>query len=300
VPTFGETGTGTNMSLVNYVGMWGSVFMSPADAGSLTKISVWINSVSGSPSGKALLFSVVSGVPASKLASSGSQLLVGNAWNDFDVAYELSPNTLYVLVLCVDVANAVYVRVQSQSGDQVNRKACTFCSEPSSWGSDNPINNYHDCVYATYVPFGGGQTYEVYVDAAVRSSSSQVPQSAFNVLRNAFAVAQASRLFESAFNVAGDARVQVFAGVFVEQVKEILMDAVVQSLAVERVECVFGVSKDAVVLVDVTGLVESTFSLGLDAAVRVLAEVSVVKEGEVKVTRLFLVFGDLAVQIQGD
>jgi hypothetical protein len=42
------------------------------------------------------------------------------------------------------------------------------------------------------------------------------------------------------------------------------------------------------------------FGISSDAVVRVVAEVSVAKEGEVKVTRLFLVLGDLAVQLTGD
>jgi hypothetical protein len=45
-------------------------------------------------------------------------------------------------------------------------------------------------------------------------------------------------------------------------------------------------------------LIQSTFSLSPDAVVKVLAEVSVVKEGEVKVTKLFFILGNLAIQIQ--
>jgi len=48
-----------------------------------------------------------------------------------------------------------------------------------------------------------------------------------------------------------------------------------------------------------TSLVQSEFNINPEAAVYVLAEFAVLKPTEAKVTRLFLILGDLAIQIQG-
>jgi len=65
-------------------------------------------------------------------------------------------------------------------------------------------------------------------------------------------------------------------------------------------ETVFNVVDAAVVSVVSMPWVQSMFNVGSDAVLRVVAEVGVVKEGEVKVTRVFLVLGDLAIQLTGD
>jgi hypothetical protein len=70
--------------------------------------------------------------------------------------------------------------------------------------------------------------------------------------------------------------------------------------AVFSCESAFNIGNDAMVVAVSVPLIESVFGISSDAVVRVVAEVSVAKEGEVKVTRLFLVLGDLAVQLTGD
>ena len=119
-----------------------------------------------------------------------------------------------------------------------------------------------DCVVVAdaYIGLEGGQTYEVYVDAAVQGFASPVTQTTFNVEKNAAVMGQGLSGRETVFNV---------------------VDA-------------------AVVSVVSMPLFQSMFNVGSDAVLRVVAEVGVVKEGEVKVTRVFLVLGDLAIQLTGD
>jgi hypothetical protein len=76
--------------------------------------------------------------------------------------------------------------------------------------------------------------------------------------------------------------------------------AIAIAQAVFNCESAFNISNDAVIVAVSPSLIESVFGICSDAVVRVLAEVNVAKEGEVKVTRLFLVLGDLAVQLNGD
>lgn len=135
-----------------------------------------------------------------------------------------------------------------------------FCGSRLYSGSSGSF--WIDCVVVadTYIGLEGGQTYEVYVDAAVQGFASPVTQTTFNVEKNAAVVGQGLSGRETVFNV---------------------VDA-------------------AVVSVVSMPLFQSMFNVGSDAVLRVVAEVGVVKEGEVKVTRVFLVLGDLAIQLTGD
>jgi hypothetical protein len=169
-------------------------------------------------------------------------------------------------------------------------------------------------------PAAGGQVYEISVDAVAESSAGEAEECTFNIQKDAISRSDSLRGSETTFNVSKDVIIkalsdcgleslfsvlkdavgQVSAAVSMEQLKEVFKDASVQAVTTQQVESVLGVGRNASVMVDVTRLVQSMFNLSSDAAVKVLSEVSVVKEGEVKVTRLFLVFGNLAVQIQGD
>jgi len=127
--------------------------------------------------------------------------------------------------------------------------------------SQNYGPNYQDYRWSIYATYTtGGVTYEINVDAVAQSLSASAEECLFNIEKEAIAGSNSLKASETTFNVS--------------------KDVIVKALSDYDFEGLFNVLKDA--------------------AVKVLAEVSVVKEGEVKVTRLFLVFGDLAVQIQGD
>jgi len=72
----------------------------------------------------------------------------------------------------------------------------------------------------------------------------------------------------------------------------------VKTSATADLQQTLGISKDTIVISVSTPLIQSVFNFSPEAVVKALAEVSVVKEGEVKVTNLFLILGNIAIQIQ--
>lgn len=128
----------------------------------------------------------------------------------------------------------------------------------------------------------GGQLFEISVDAVCQTSALLQTQATFNVAKDAAVAGQGLRVSEVAFGLLKDAGVTALAGALVEAVAgviEIFVDAVAGAGAL----C----------------MLESTFNVSPEAAVKVAAEVSVYKPAEVRVAKLFLVLGDLAIQIQG-
>ncbi|MEM3577582.1 MAG: DUF2341 domain-containing protein [Candidatus Bathyarchaeia archaeon] len=139
------------------------------------------------------------------------------------------------------------------------------------------------------------------------------------IFRDATAAAQATFTFESVFNISPEAMAQALTTVGVEAIFNLVKDVIVKSSADPQVVGVYqinkdalvgayvtpslqqilGIDKDALVVSVSTPLIQSAFGISPEAVVKLLAEVAVVKEGEVKVTKLFLIIGDLAIQIQG-
>ena len=159
--------------------------------------------------------------------------------------------------------------------------------EPShgSWGSEETA---------------GGQTYEVNVDAVVQSHATITKETIFNVEKDASVSGQSLTAQEVGFNVVRDALVQASVAMQVLGVYPFNVEALVGASADAQIRQTLGISRDAAVAVVSAPLFQSMFNVGSDAVLRVVAEAGVVKEGEVKVTRVFLVLGDLAIQIQGD
>jgi hypothetical protein len=171
--------------------------------------------------------------------------------------------------------------------------------------SENTGNTYHGDTDIENLDLqeGGGQTYNVYVDTISQSLSTPAYQTDYSIVKEASVSSQADKTPETAFSVRQDAITQALASVIVEVVSgviEIFKDAVTTAQAVFSCESAFNIGNDAMVVAVSVPLIESVFGISSDAVVRVVAEVSVAKEGEVKVTRLFLVLGDLAVQLTGD
>ena len=154
-----------------------------------------------------------------------------------------------------------------------------------SWGSEETI---------------GGVTYEVNVDAVVQSHATITKETIFNVEKDAAVSGQSLTAQEVGFNVVRDALVQASVAMQVLGVYPFNVEALVGASADAQFRQTLGISRDAAVAVVSTPLFQSMFNVGSDAVLRVVAEVGVVKEGEVKVTRVFLVLGDLAIQLTGD
>jgi len=159
--------------------------------------------------------------------------------------------------------------------------------EPShgSWGSEETA---------------GGQTYEINVDAVVQSHATITKETIFNVEKDAAVSGHSLTAQEVGFNVVRDALVQASVVMQVLGVYPFNVEALVGASADAQFRQTLGISRDAAVAVVSVPLFQSMFNVGSDAVVGVVAEVGVVKEGEVKVTRVFLVLGDLAIQLTGD
>ncbi|MEM3697406.1 MAG: hypothetical protein QXQ94_07910, partial [Candidatus Bathyarchaeia archaeon] len=197
----------------------------------------------------------------------------------------------------------------------------------SSWGSEEQA--------------GGGQTYEIYVDALSQSLATPAYQSAYTIDKEASVAAHGLTTSETMFNISKDAFVNALADMLVEVVTgviEIFKDAIATAQVLCQTETAFNIdqdalaqaltqtlfelsiAKDAVVKASTTSVyevtftlplgamvkaealstLESTFNISPEATIKVLAEVSIIKPTEVKITRLYLVIGDLAIQIQGN
>jgi len=199
--------------------------------------------------------------------------------------------------------------------------------EPShgAWGNEETPSGQ---LYEVFVNAASGVfavpvrevAFNVVRDAGITVHGLKMHETAFNVSRSAFMNAYAGALVEvlagvieifkeavaaahalckteAAFNVSPSASAQALAQAlfglgFVKGVS-------VRASAVNAFEVVFSLPLSAVVGVDALSFLESVFNVSPDAAVRVHAEVAVLKPAEVRVTRLFLVVGDLAIQIQG-
>lgn len=144
------------------------------------------------------------------------------------------------------------------------------------------------------------QLKEIFKDAVVQAQASFALESTFNVNKDAISEASATISTETIFNVVKDAIVKASASPQLLGVYPINIDAVVNASATPSLQQTLGITKDAVVVAVSTPLIQSTFNISPEALVKVLAEVTVVKEGEVKVKRLFLIVGNIAIQLTGD
>jgi hypothetical protein len=145
-----------------------------------------------------------------------------------------------------------------------------------------------------------GQLIEIFKDAVVQAQATFSLESIFNINKDAVAEVTATFDMETIFNVVKDAIVKASTSPQVVGVYPINLDAVVKASATPSLQQTLGISKDAVVVAVSTPLIQSTFNISKDAVVKVLAEVTVVKEGEVKVTKLFLMLGNIAIQLTGN
>jgi len=144
------------------------------------------------------------------------------------------------------------------------------------------------------------QLIEIFKDAVVQAQATFSLESTFNINKDAISEAAATVGIETIFNVVKDAIVKASATPQVLGIYPINVDAVVKASATASFQQTLGISKDAIVVAVSTPLIQSTFNISPEAVVKVLAEVSVVKEGEVKVKRVFLIVGNIAIQLTGD
>jgi len=141
---------------------------------------------------------------------------------------------------------------------------------------------------------------EIFKDAIVQAQATFTVESTFNIEKNAVTTTDATANIKTIFDVVKNAITQVSAAPQILGIYPINVDATVQASVALQLQQTLGINKDAVVVAISTPAIQSTFNISKDVVVKVLAEVSVVKEGEVKVTKIFLMIGNLAIQLTGD
>ena len=261
-PTFGYTSIGAS-SESQPGGYCGACKFQASEAGSVTKVTAHVQQRSGAADSKNGVWSDSSGAADALLAESNEVALPASyEWTDYTISLDVSASTYYWLGL---FASGEGLRIHYDTGEANQREHTwgnVYPTLPDPFkNSQNYGPNYQDYRWSIYATYTtGGVTYEINVDAVAQSLSASAEECLFNIEKEAIAGSNSLKASETTFNVS--------------------KDVIVKALSDYDFEGLFNVLKDA--------------------AVKVLAEVSVVKEGEVKVTRLFLVFGDLAVQIQGD
>ncbi len=142
--------------------------------------------------------------------------------------------------------------------------------------------------------------YPINKDAVVQALTLLELQQVLNISKDAMVEVSAQAVTETIFNVVKDAIVKVSASPQITGIYVIPKDALVNAEAAAQLQQTLNIRKDAVIVSVSTPLIQSVFNLSPEAVVKVLAEVSIVKEGEVKVTKLFLMLGNIAIQIQGE
>lgn len=103
---------------------------------------------------------------------------------------------------------------------------------------------------------------------------------------------------EAIFNLVKDAVTQASTSPKILGIYSINKNAVVNASAVAELQQILGISKNALVVSVSTPHIQSIFNISPEATVKVFAEAVAVKEGEVKVTRLFLLLGNLVLELK--
>jgi len=169
----------------------------------------------------------------------------------------------------------------------------------------------------------GGATYEIYVNAACHLLSTLAFESTYNIVKDAVAAGQAVYVPETLFNVLKDAAAHALSTATIELVTVIIeifreavakvsaspqicgvypinVDVATEASSLAGLQQTLNISRDAVIAIFSMPLIQGIFNLSPEATVKLLAEVTALKEGEFKVTRLFLIIGNLAIQLTGN
>ncbi|MDH7477091.1 MAG: hypothetical protein QHH17_01770 [Candidatus Bathyarchaeota archaeon] len=162
------------------------------------------------------------------------------------------------------------------------------------------FNLLQDAIAKALAGLGIETTFNIPKDAVVNVLADvlvEVVTGIIEIFKDAITTAQALCQTETVFNVSLETVAQALTQKLFEL--GIAKDAVVKASTSSAYEVTFTLPLDALVKADALSLLESTFNVSKEATIKVLAEISIVKSAEVKITRLYLVMGDLAIQIQG-
>jgi len=203
--------------------------------------------------------------------------------------------------------------------------------EPShgSWGSEEQAGGgvtyeiYVDAISRSLATPTYETTYNVAKDASVAGQTLTTSETTFNLIEDAvvktLAVVLVELIHAGIYEIFMDASVQVSAIISTENLFNLVKDAIAQAAATPQIigihqiskdaiadasttpnlQQILGISKEALAFSVSTPLIQSKFGISPEATVKVLAEFTLIKPTEVKITKLFLILGDLAIQIQG-
>jgi hypothetical protein len=296
--TFGKTTVGANSVGYNTGTKRGSKYQL-TEAGTVTAISLYATGVSGSVKFAIYDDDGTGGAPGTKIWADDTGQTMVNGWNTKNgLSISLQPGWYW---LCW-MTSASHTAYYDSPGNRAWNTQVYTDPWPSSWGSTSTGTDRDHSIYCTYTP-SGGQTYEIYVDAIAQSLATPIEQCTFNVEKDASVASQSQPASETTFHVLQDAIAKALADLGIETTFSIEKDAIVKALADVVVEKVVGqiieIFQDAITQASASPQIQSTFNINPEATVKVLAEVVILKEGEIKVTKLFFVLGNLAIQIQG-
>jgi hypothetical protein len=139
---------------------------------------------------------------------------------------------------------------------------------------------------------------EIFLEAIAAAEATFTLESTFNINKDALAHVLAEINVEAIFNLVKDAVTQASTSPKILGIYSINKNAVVNASAVAELQQILGISKNALVVSVSTPHIQSIFNISPEATVKVFAEAVAVKEGEVKVTRLFLLLGNLVLELK--
>jgi hypothetical protein len=249
---------------------------------------------------------------------------VGGSWTRLvNTANPISSATYYIFQTLLYGTSLTFKRLSTTRSEQATASATdsSFSSgyvalRVDGYSSSTERQSFYDWVFVrkyvspepSHGSWGseeqaGGVTYEIYVDAISQSLATTAYETTYNIVKDASVASQSLTAQETTFNLLKEAIAKALSEISMEAAFNIERDALARALALAFIEAISGVIeifKDATATAQASFDLESTFNINPEATVKVVAEFSVVKPTEVKITRLFLVMGDLAIQIQGN
>jgi len=317
-PTFGYTNVGASGLSNSQDVIYGSWFTCP-ESGTAESITAYIQHSASGYNGKCALYKKSDG----SLVQGTLEVEVPTTvqWVTFDFATTPQiENIDYWIVVWLQgqgfppLSHSIYFDSETGKGGITYTSYNSF---PDPWNPTLEDKKYS--IYCTYTAGGGGQTYEINVDAVVKASAEKSLQTTFNIHKDAAVTSQAVKASEATFNIQKDAIAKALTalsfelGIPVEAIVQasaisdlestfnISKDALVQALADVVVEKVAGqlfeIFKDAVVQAQANFSLESTFNINKDAITKVTAIVNtetifnVVKDAIVKASATPQVLG---------
>ena len=279
-PTFGYTSIGASTSDQGTARVRACRFQL-TEAGTITQISAYIRANTSSVD--AGIYADNSGAPAALLASASAQTVTDWAWYNYSVNVELSAGFYWLAFR----GPSMYWKYDSGETNQEAYKIAG--SLPNPFGTPDGYTNSKVSIYATYT---SGATVQTVADSL--SLAEAVLRNKTLILSDSLGLAD-SLYGNKSLLLSDSASLSELVTVIIGQVMKYVTDSVSSADFVStpsrvlRALDVIGATDNAVV----NKVLQITETISL-------AEIVEVGTGGVKKTKLFLILGDLAVQLTDD